>query len=194
MEYMDRGSLAGVVGEDIHWEEKYIAYVCKCILQAVCVIHNTHHIHRGIYLFHFHLFLDIKSDNILINGKGEVKLADFGFAVRVSSQDGQRKSKVGTPFWMSPELIQGEGYTNKVDVWSLGITAIEMADGVPPHFHEPPLKALLLIHTGPSPTLSKPDNWSLMFNDFLSRALDVKVRDEEKINCRRTHVRLRISF
>ena len=47
MEYMDRGSLAGVVGEEIHWEEKYIAYVCKCILQAMCVIHNTHHIHRG---------------------------------------------------------------------------------------------------------------------------------------------------
>ncbi|KNB46496.1 P21-activated protein kinase [Blastocystis sp. subtype 4] len=162
MEYMDRGSLAGVVGKEIHWEEKYIAYVCKCILQAMCVIHNTHHIHR-----------DIKSDNILINGNGEVKLADFGFAVRVTSQNEQRKSKVGTPFWMSPELIQGEGYTNKVDVWSLGITAIEMADGVPPHFHEPPLKALLLIHTGPSPTLSKPDNWSVMFNDFLSRALDV---------------------
>lgn len=176
MEYMDRGSLAGVVGEDIHWEEKYIAYVCKCILQAVCVIHNTHHIHR-----------DIKSDNILINGKGEVKLADFGFAVRVSSQDGQRKSKVGTPFWMSPELIQGEGYTNKVDVWSLGITAIEMADGVPPHFHEPPLKALLLIHTGPSPTLSKPDNWSLMFNDFLSRALDVKADTRATANLLLNH-------
>ena len=120
-------------------------------------------------------------------------MADFGFAVRVTSQNEQRKSKVGTPFWMSPELIQGEGYTNKVDVWSLGITAIEMADGVPPHFHEPPLKALLLIHTGPSPTLKKPDNWSVMFNDFLSRALDVNVSDERVVKCRRTHVLLRTS-
>lgn len=111
-----------------------------------------------------------------MNHKGEVKLADFGLTVRVASDNAQRTSKVGTPFWMSPELIQGEGYTNKVDIWSLGITAIEMADGEPPHFREPPLKALLLIHTGSSPTLKYPDKWSEQFNHFLTLALDIDVQ------------------
>ena len=166
MEYMDRGSLADVVGPTIHWSESSIAYVCKCVLQAMAVIHSTHHIHR-----------DIKSDNILVNSKGEVKLSDFGFATVVTSMNAERTSKVGTPFWMAPELIQGEGYTNKVDVWSLGITALEMADGEPPHFHDPPLKAMRMIHSGPSPTLRQPRNWTASFVDFLSKALDV---DSEK--------------
>lgn len=166
MEYMDRGSLADVVGPTIHWSESSIAYVCKCVLQAMAIIHSTHHIHR-----------DIKSDNILVNSKGEVKLSDFGFATVVTSMNAERTSKVGTPFWMAPELIQGEGYTNKVDVWSLGITALEMADGEPPHFHDPPLKAMRMIHSGPSPTLRQPRNWTASFVDFLSKALDV---DSEK--------------
>lgn len=105
-----------------------------------------------------------------------MKLADFGLTIRLSADDEIRTSKVGTAFWMSPELIQGEGYTNKVDIWSLGITAIEMADGQPPHFKEPPLKAMLLIHTGSSPTLETPSKWSDSFNDFLARALDIHVR------------------
>lgn len=126
------------------------------------------------------LSVDIKSDNILINSKGEVKLSDFGFATVVTSMNAERTSKVGTPFWMSPELIQGESYTNKVDVWSLGITALEMADGEPPHFHDPPLKAMRMIHSGPSPTLRQPHNWSTSFVDFLSKALDVNVGVERE--------------
>ena len=82
---------------------------------------------------------------------------------------------MGTSFWMSPELIQGEGYTNKVDIWSMGITAIEMAEGEPPYFKEPPLKAMLLIHSSASPTLKNQDQWSEEFHQFLSRALDVNV-------------------
>lgn len=116
----------------------------------------------------------------MINSKGEVKLSDFGFATVVTSTNAERTSKVGTPFWMSPELIQGESYTNKVDVWSLGITALEMADGEPPHFHEPPLKAMRMIHSGPSPTLRQPRNWSISFVDFLDKALDVDVGFERE--------------
>lgn len=130
--------------------------------------------------------LDIKSDNILINGKGEVKLADFGFAVRLQSsvgsfifhddyQNERRKSVVGTPFWMAPELIKGGGYTSKVDIWSLGITALEMANGEPPYFHLPPLKALMLIHTQPPPKVIEPSKWSDDFIDFLEKALRLDV-------------------
>lgn len=93
-----------------------------------------------------------------------------------------RKSVIGTPFWMAPELIRGDGYTDKVDVWSLGITALEMANGEPPHYHKKPLKALLLITTSPSPTVANPEKWSDSFQDFLAHALavDVGVREGEE--------------
>ena len=78
---------------------------------------------------------------------------------------------VGTPFWMAPELIQGAGYGVAVDVWSAGITALEMAEGEPPYFRDPPLKALLKIHTGPAPTLKEPGRWSNKFKSFLKFAL-----------------------
>ena len=73
---------------------------------------------------------------------------------------------------MAPELIRGQEYDGKVDVWSLGITALEMADGEPPHLNELPLRALLLITTSPSPGLRNPEKWSEMFRDFLAQALD----------------------
>lgn len=95
---------------------------------------------------------------------------------------------------MSPELIQGEGYTNKVDIWSLGITAIEMADGQPPHFKEPPLKAMLLIHSGSSPTVETPNEWSDSFNDFLARALDIHVRIYELFNYSLRQELLRLNY
>lgn len=84
-------------------------------------MHRHHRLHR-----------DIKSDNILIDLDGHVKLADLGFAVGLTSEQSRRTSVVGTPYWMAPELIRGLEYDSKVDVWSLGITAIEMADGEPP--------------------------------------------------------------
>ena len=139
MELMDAGCLTEILGPDIDFPETHIAYVCKNVLTALSYLHHNNKLHR-----------DIKSDNVLMNTKGEIKLADFGFAVRLTpdvvvsflfhSQRERRKSVVGTPFWMAPELIQGVGYTSKVDIWSLGITALEMADGEPPHYHDAPLK------------------------------------------------------
>ena len=153
--------------------------VIHCVRLQVCSPSDGYHSQHAPYSSRFVLSssssVDIKSDNILVNSKGEVKLSDFGFATVVTSMNAERTSKVGTPFWMAPELIQGEGYTNKVDVWSLGITALEMADGEPPHFHDPPLKAMRMIHSGPSPTLRQPRNWTASFVDFLSKALDVDV-------------------
>ena len=76
---------------------------------------------------------------------------------------------------MAPELIQGRGYTDKIDIWSLGITALEMANGEPPYYKKKPLKALLLISTSPSPTVENPDKWSDTFKDFLAHTLDIDV-------------------
>jgi serine/threonine protein kinase len=114
---------------------------------------------------------DIKSDNILLHSDGRVKVADFGFAVSLCQEEKNRQSVVGTPYWMAPELIRGTGYDAKVDVWSTAITALEMADGEPPHLHQPPLRALLLITTKAPPTLLKPEQWSKEFNHFLKCSL-----------------------
>lgn len=119
----------------------------------------------------------------MLNDKGEVKLSDFGLTIRLSNSNEQRTSKVGTTFWMSPELIQGDGYTNKVDIWSFGITLLEMADGEPPFFNEPPLKALLLIHNGTSPTVKNPEKWSELMNQFCACALAVDVGLKGNVEC-----------
>ena len=129
MELMDAGCLTEILGPDIDFPETHIAYVCKNILQALSYLHRNNKLHR-----------DIKSDNVLMNTKGEIKLADFGFAVGLTQEENRRKSVVGTPFWMAPELIRGSAYDGSVDIWSLGITALEMADGEPPHYHDAPLK------------------------------------------------------
>ena len=129
MELMDAGCLTEILGPDIDFPEECIAYVCRNILQALAYLHRNNKLHR-----------DIKSDNVLINSKGEIKLADFGFAVGLTKEHDRRKSVVGTPFWMAPELIRGAEYDGSVDIWSLGITCLEMADGEPPYYREPPLR------------------------------------------------------
>ena len=98
--------------------EPVLAYTAKNILMGLAAIHKNFRVHR-----------DIKSDNILVNRAGNVKLADFGFAAFMSEEESKRSSTVGTPFWMAPELIKGIAYDTGVDVWSFGITMIEMTDG-----------------------------------------------------------------
>lgn len=144
LEYMEGGALTDVLGRNIKWQESHIAYVCREMLKGLAFMHRNHRLHR-----------DIKSDNVLVDFEGRVKLADFGFAVGLTAEEDKRKSVVGTPYWMAPELIRGLEYDFKVDVWSLGITAIEMAEGEPPLIDEAPLRALLLITINPSPTLQK---------------------------------------
>ncbi|KAK8799688.1 hypothetical protein WA158_006236 [Blastocystis sp. Blastoise] len=164
MELMDIGALTEILGPDIDFPESHIAYVCENMLKGLSVLHMNNKIHR-----------DIKSDNVLLDLQGHVKLADFGFAVGLTKEETKRKSVVGTPFWMAPELIRGQEYDCKVDIWSLGITAIEMAEGEPPHYHEQPLRALLLITTSGSPTLKNPAKWSENFKNFLALCLDTDV-------------------
>lgn len=82
---------------------------------------------------------DIKSDNILLDLKGNIKLADFGYTVQLTQKRPLRDTTIGTPYWEAPEVITGDPYDKKVDVWSLGIMALEMAEGEPPYMDLPPI-------------------------------------------------------
>jgi serine/threonine protein kinase len=166
LEFMEGGALTDILGRSIKWKESHIAYVCREMLKGLAFMHRNHRLHR-----------DIKSDNVLVDFTGRVKLADFGFAVGLTAEEDKRKSVVGTPYWMAPELIRGLEYDFKVDVWSLGITSIEMAEGEPPLIDEQPLRALLLITIQPSPTLQKQSQWSNAFNHFLKRCVMVRPED-----------------
>lgn len=163
MEYMDGGCLTDVLEqfETVKMTESQIARVCFETLKALSYIHSRHRIHR-----------DIKSDNILLNMKGDVKLADFGYAAQLTQQQQKRRTVVGTPYWMAPELIRGHDYGVKVDIWSLGIMVMEMAEGEPPYMEYPPLRALFLITTKGIPPLKEPNKWSPEFLDFYAKCLE----------------------
>jgi len=164
MEYMDAGCLTDMLDIDIRFDEAHIAFVCKEILESLLYLHHHHRIHR-----------DLKSDNILLNFDGDVKLCDFGYSAGLTKEYFKRKSIVGTPYWMPPELIQGHDYNAKVDIWGLGITAIEMAEGEPPHYDQDPLKATYKILASPPPALNDKSKWSSAFHDFLRSCLQLEV-------------------
>lgn len=167
MEYMGGGCLTDVLEcfDDIQMNEAQIAFVTRETLQSLAYVHAHHRIHR-----------DIKSDNILLSIDGAVKLADFGYAAQLTKSFLKRNTVVGTPYWMAPELIRGHDYGTKVDIWSLGIMLIEMAEGEPPYMEYPPLRALFLITTKGIPPLKDQNKWSRDFHDFLQKCLDVKVQ------------------
>jgi serine/threonine protein kinase len=163
MEFMNGGCLTEILDqyEHLKLQEAHIAYICLCSLRALAYIHSLHRIHR-----------DIKSDNILLGLDGSVKLADFGYAAQLTQQKQKRTTIVGTPYWMSPEVIRGQNYDTKVDVWSLGIMMMEMAEGEPPYMEFPPLRALFLITTKGVPPLKEPSRWSSDLRDFLEHCLE----------------------
>eukprot|EP01123_Difflugia_compressa_P007177 TRINITY_DN19742_c0_g1_i1.p1 TRINITY_DN19742_c0_g1~~TRINITY_DN19742_c0_g1_i1.p1 ORF type:complete len:204 (+),score=29.40 TRINITY_DN19742_c0_g1_i1:32-613(+) len=137
-----------------------MARVCLDVLQALHHMHVMHCVHR-----------DIKSDNILLNHKGQVKLADFGFLCQLTKEKSKRTSIIGTPYWMPPEIISGQEYGTKVDIWSLGIMLIEMAEGEPPYMDYPPLRALFMISTKGIPPLKEQNKWSSSMIDFLNKCI-----------------------
>lgn len=134
MEYMSNGSLYDLVklhNRGVKLEENIAAYCIREVTKAVQFLHSRKRIHR-----------DIKVDNILVNHTGEVKLADFGTAVQLTFQRLRRTTLAGTPYYMAPELIQRIPYNEKVDIWSIGITVIELMNGKPPFYELDPKEAL----------------------------------------------------
>jgi len=186
MEFMDGGCLTDVLEQfnTVKLSESQVAYVCERTLRALSFIHDNHRIHR-----------DIKSDNVLINSRGDVKLADFGYAAQLTQDKQKRNTVVGTPYWMAPELIRGNDYGIKVDIWSLGIMLMEMLEGNPPYMQFPPLRALFLITTKGIPPLQNSEKWSLECRDFYSRCLekDVDLRPDGSLLLQHPYLNKRCS-
>ncbi|XP_008285027.1 STE20-like serine/threonine-protein kinase isoform X2 [Stegastes partitus] len=149
--------------------EPQIRVVCKQTLEALIYLHDSKVIHR-----------DLKAGNILLSLEGDVKLADFGVSAKNTKTLQRRDSFIGTPYWMAPEVVMCETskdrpYDYKADIWSLGVTLIELAQIEPPNHEMNPMRVLLKIAKSEPPTLMHPSRWSPEFNDFLRKALDKNV-------------------
>ncbi|XP_041796336.1 mitogen-activated protein kinase kinase kinase kinase 5-like [Chelmon rostratus] len=171
MEFCGGGSLQDIYHVTGPLSEPQIAYICREMLQGLDYLHAQKKIHR-----------DIKGANILLNDQGEVKLADFGISAQITATLARRMSFIGTPYWMAPEVAAVEikgGYNELCDIWSVGITAIELAELQPPLFDVHPLRVLFLMSKSgyQPPKLKDKSKWSSMFYNFVKAML---VRNPKK--------------
>uniref|UniRef100_A0A915N8R5 Protein kinase domain-containing protein n=1 Tax=Meloidogyne javanica TaxID=6303 RepID=A0A915N8R5_MELJA len=170
MEFCGSGSVTDLIksSKSGFLREEWIAYICKEILGGLSHLHKSNVIHR-----------DIKGQNVLLTDNGEVKLVDFGVSAQLDRTVGKRNTFIGTPYWMAPEVIACDEnpdstYDSRSDLWSLGITALEMAEGHPPLCDMHPMRALFLIPRNPPPRLNKKSSkkWSKKFDSFIECILE----------------------
>lgn len=139
--------------------ESQIAYACKEVLHGILWLHENSRVHR-----------DIKSDNILYDASGNIKITDFGFSAEIKMEKELRRSIVGTPSWMAPEIILGEGYNNKVDIWALGILVFELTEGTTPCSEGSSVEIMCDITNFPVPEVT--ESASMELRSFLALCLE----------------------
>jgi len=177
MELCDVGSVTSLM--ELNREtltEDQIAYIVGQMCLGLKYLHTSRKIHR-----------DIKCGNILLTRSGHVKIADFGVSATLQRTVDKRNTTIGSPYWMAPEVIQQEAYDYKADIWSLGVTAIEMAEGRPPLAEVHAYRALFMIPSRPPPGLKVREKWSPEFHDFLTKCLQKKAPERATVQALLEH-------
>ena len=165
LEYCEYGNIREILKKGkklgITITEVEISAIIYMVLQGINFIHKKNLVNR-----------DIKGRNILVGKNGSVKLCDFGICRKYIEND-MKKFRGGSPYWMAPEILKKEEYTQNIDIWALGITCIELAEYEPPYSKYSPDEVLKKIIKNPPKGLNNPDNWSYEFNDFVKKCLEI---------------------
>ncbi|GMT35536.1 hypothetical protein PFISCL1PPCAC_26833 [Pristionchus fissidentatus] len=186
LEYCGGGAVDGIMIElEKPLTEPQIAYIARFTCEALAYLHEQNVIHR-----------DLKAGNILLTSDAVVKLADFGVSAKLRDRAEKRDTFIGTPYWMAPEVMacetfKDQPYDTRSDIWSFGITLIELAQMEPPHSEVSPMRVLIKVQKSDPPKLSIPDAWSLFFNDFLAQCLIKSPANRRNATQLRSHPFLR---
>lgn len=170
MDLCSGGSLIDVIQKcpNYRLNEEQLGCVLNSVLEGLLYLHSKRIIHR-----------DLKAGNILISEKGDVKIADFGVSAKINNKLSATKTVIGTPLYMAPEMFEESNYDYKADIWSLGITTMELAQGKPPRHEVPAIQIILLISSGEIPTFKEPSEHSDNLKDFISNCLQIDPKNRK---------------